>query len=35
MTFDEVKELVSTNEIADSGSRLAFMTYTLKKEGKI
>lgn len=35
MTYDEVAELVRTNEIADSGSRLAFMTYTLKKERKL
>lgn len=35
MTYDEVTELIKSNEIADSGSRLAYMTYTLKKERKI
>jgi ADP-ribose pyrophosphatase len=35
MTYDEVTELIKNNEIADSGSRLAYMTYTLKKERKI
>lgn len=35
MTYEEVRDLVSKNEIADSGSRIAFMTYTLKKERKL
>ncbi len=35
MTYEEVQEMIKNNEIADSGSRLAFMTYTLKKERKI
>ena len=35
MSYDEVTELIKNNEIADSGSRLAYMTYTIKKERKI
>ena len=33
MTYDEVLELVKNNEISDANTKIAFMEYTLRKNG--